>query len=665
MKKISFVVGLIFAFLNTINAQTLLNYGRLYNVQDFIDHAPNDLTGINRCFSTVAQRIWQESGKADNMSDLVYTIVFPQRAYTIQDAMGPVKISGKTAKMMLDRNMNGPYLNRRVVIQVIGLNVDHGTFKQALSKQTSNIQTEPKTDYTTDPLDQFYWIAKGYMANGLDIAQLPGVRQYIDAHAAKTNIRCNNNPASPNFLSAQPDPMPLIQSVNAERHMFFVFKTQGLNSEEPAIYPKTKSRTLHNTEIHVRGIKLEGISSPTNSHVYQPQSVQHNQTFNMGVACAIENFKGVDVRHVVVENLYGNGIFVNNKFFAYENASVIVDSNILTNVWAIKYRKNCQTGAYDDTGFGIRFTGIQQGKTRYNIIHNNLAQTKQVGAIALGSCCEHDKDCEAGYNSLKGYDRQIHVENGLSGFNIHHNRCTGGETGIVFDGNRDYKGKSCPPVNPSIVAYNYVSNEELVYNPYLQKIYPQHLFYGALAHRTNEYNGTQINYNTFVIDKKLVYSYSTDNRSLCNSKDPRSHQYNDATDRFHIKSGLRKQQIQCNVFKVINASHPSVMAVGGTYLNSFCIDEILDPSPCPVPPNEVPCGWVRGQSVSQNSKLISASLPIVLRGNQYIDCDKVYLHHAGSSAETMYNNTFNRTPSKGVTPAIQQYNRVVRSYQCP
>ncbi len=88
MKKISFVVGLIFAFLNTINAQTLLNYGRLYNVQDFIDHAPNDLIGINRCFSTVAQRIWQESGKADNMSDLVYTIVFPQRAYTIQDAMG-------------------------------------------------------------------------------------------------------------------------------------------------------------------------------------------------------------------------------------------------------------------------------------------------------------------------------------------------------------------------------------------------------------------------------------------------------------------------------------------------------------------------------------------------------------------------------------------------
>lgn len=664
MKKYWFVVVLVMA-LTSMQAQPLTHYGRLYNVQDFIEHAPNDITGINRCLSTISQRIWQESGKTDDMSDLVYTIVFPQRTYVIQEAMGPIKIAGKSSKMIFERNMSGPFLNRRVVIQLIGLRVDNGTFKKALGQYVSQVQSEVKTDYSTNILDQFYWIAKGYMSNGIDISSFPALRSYIDAHSAKTNIQCNNNPASSNFLSAKPDPMPTIQSTSPERHVFFVFKTQGQQGEEPAIYPKTQSRTLHNTEIHIRGVKLEGISSTTNSHVYNPQSVQHNQTFNMGAACAIENFKGVNVRNVIVENLYGNGIFVNNKFFAYENNAVVVDSNILTNVWGIKYRKDCNTGSYDDTGFGIRFTGIQQGKTRYNIIHNNLAVTKQVGAIALGSCCEHDKDCEAGYNSLKGYDRLIHVENGLSGFHIHHNRCTGGETGIVFDGNRDYKGRSCPPVNPSLVEYNYISNEELVYNPYLQKIYPQHLFFSTLAHRTNEYNGTQINNNTFVIDKKLVFTYSTNNRSLCNSKDPRGHQFNDAIDRYHIKSGLRKQQIQCNVFRVLNASHPTSMSVGGTYLTSFCIDEIIDPSPCPVPSNEVPCGWVKGQTIAQNPKLVSGALGIVLRGNQYIDCDKVYLHHAGSSTETMYNNTFNRTPPKGVTPSYNQYNRQVRGYKCP
>lgn len=659
------LIFLLVCFLQVqLQAQQAPHYGRLYNVQDFIDHAPDDLTGINRCLSTMAQRAWNETEKPGDMSDIVYTIVFPRRTYIINDAMSPIKVVGKAKKMIFERNITGGNPNRRVFIQLIGLTVDQGTFKKDLSKYLPNIQTEIKTDYSSDILSQFYWVAQSYMANGIDISSSSALRTYIDANTGKTNIRCNQQPAKSNFLTAAPSPMPLIQSNNPERHMFFVLKTQGVNSEEPSIYPKINSRQLHNTFVAIRGMALEGLESSTNSHIYSPQSVQHNQTFNMGFAIYIENMKGANVRNMKLDNMYANGIYIMNKFYALENAEVVVDSNVLQNVWGIKYRRVCSNGGYDDTGYGICFVGINGGKSRYNIIHNNLAITKQAGAIALASCSEHNRNCEAGYNSLKGYDRSIHVENGLSGFNIHHNRCTGSETGIVFDGNRDYKVRNCPPVNPSKVEYNYVSNEELVYNPYLQKIYPQHLFYASPAFRSNEYNGTSINNNTFVIDKRNVYSYSTDNRSACSPKDPRPYNFNNNAERFHIKSGIRRQIIRCNVFNVINPAVKTEFAVGGTFLNSFCADEIMDASPCPVPPGESSCGYVPGQTAQQNPRLVNESLPLELSGNKYLHCEKVYLQHASSSKNGLFNNTFNVIPGNNSTPDINLYKQTKPGKPC-
>lgn len=663
MKKRLFL--LIFCFVQIqLQAQQTPHYGRLYNVQDFIDHAPDDLTGINRCLSTISQRAWSEAEKPGDMSDIVYTIVFPRRTYIINDAMGPIKVTGKAKKMIFERNITGGNPNRRVIIQLIGLTVDQAAFKSTLSKYVPKPQTDSKTDYSSDVLNQFYWVAQSFMANGIDISAIPAMRSYIDANTGRTNIKCTSQPSQSNFLTAKASPMPVIQSNSAERHMFFILKTQGINSEEPSIYPKINSRQLHNTLVEIRGMTLEGISSSTNSHIYDPQSVQQNQTFHMGFAIYLENMKGANVRNMVIQNMYGNGIYIMNKFYALENASVVVDSNVLQNVWGIKYRRVCSNGGYDDTGYGICFVGINGGQSRYNIIHNNVAITKQAGAIALASCSEHNRNCEAGYNSLKGYDRLIHVENGLSGFNIHHNRCTGSETGIVFDGNRDYKARSCPPVNPSSVQYNYVSNEELVYNPFLQKIYPQQLFFASGAFRTNEYNGTVISNNTFVINKQNIYTYSSDNRSICNTKDPRPYNFNDNAERYHIKSGIRRQIIRCNTFKVINASIKLPFVVGGTFLNSYCADEILDPNPCPVPPGEASCGFVHGQSPQQNPRLINESLPLELSGNKYFDCEKVYLQHANSSKNNLFNNTFNVAPGSNSSPDIKLYKQVKPGKPC-
>lgn len=662
MKLKCWIVVFIFIGL-AAKAQVAPHYGRLYNVQDFIEHAPNDLTGINRCLSTIAQRVWLETEKPGDMSDLVYTVVFPRRTYIINEAMSPIKITGKAKKMVLDRNMSGNS-NRRVFIQLIGLTVDHGTFKKELLNYVSNPQTDSRTDYVNDVLNQNYWVSNGFMANGIDISAIPALRQYIDAKTGRTNMKCSQQPAKPNFLTSAASPMPVIQSNNPERHMFFILKTQGSNSEAPSEYRKPQTRIMHNTIVEIRGMKLEGLASGDNNHIYNPQSPLHNQTFNMGFAIYIENMKGINIRNMQIENMYGNGIYIMNKFYALENDAVVVDSNVLINVWGIKYRRLCSTGAYDDTGYGICFVGINGGKSRYNIIHNNLAQTKQYGAIALASCSEHNRNCEASYNSLKGYDRSIHVENGLSGFYIHHNRCTGSETGIVFDGNRDYRGKSCPPVNPSKVEYNYVSNEEIVFNPYLQKIYPQHLFFATGSFSTNEYNGTVIGNNTFVMDKRNIFTYSSDNRSVCYPKDPRAYNFNDQSERFHIRSGIRRQIIRCNTFKVVNATVNLPFMVGGTYLSSFCADEVFDANACPIAPGETPCGFISGQSPQQNPRLLNESVPVEISGNKYIDCEKVYLHHATSSRNTMFNNTFNVPPGKGSAPDIKWYQQTKPNKSC-
>jgi hypothetical protein len=375
----------------------------------------------------------------------------------------------------------------------------------------------------------------------------------------------------------------------------------------------------------------------------------------MGFCIYIEAFKSINVSNMVLENVYGNGVFVNNRFYAYINGSCNVDSNIILNVWALKYKKNCTSNSYDDSGYAISFSGIENGKSNYNYINNDLAITKQYGSIAQASCCENNRNCEAAYNYLYGYDRSIHVENGLSGFKIHHNRITGSETGIVFDGNRDYKNSNCPQANPSLIENNYISNEGIVYNENLQKLYPQHLFFSTGAHRSNEYNGTTIKNNKFVIDKKNTYSYSKNNKSECIDKDPRGHTFNDNSDRFHIKSGMRKQKIINNTFTVINSSVKKPFMVGGTYLNSYCPDEIVDPNPCPVVLGDFTCGWMENKI--DNKNLFRNTLPLTLINNTYNNCEILYIMHSNSSLQNIYNNKFNVKP-KSISPL--DYNNYIK-----
>jgi hypothetical protein len=103
---------------------------------------------------------------------------------------------------------------------------------------------------------------------------------------------------------------------------------------------------------------------------------------------------------------------------------------------------------------------------------------------------------------------------------------------------------------------------------------------------------------------------------------------------------------------------------GGTHLSSFCADEVFDANACPIAPGETPCGYVSGQTPQQNPRLLNESVPVEVSGNKYIDCEKVYLHHATSSKNTLFNNTFNVPPGKGSAPDIKWYQQTKPNKPC-
>lgn len=638
-----------------------LHYGRIYNVEDFIRSSGSDLDGINRCLSTAYHRMYQESidRGIESKHEIVYTIIFPCRTYKVNGVMSPITIKNGRKEYTFSRSMEKNSYKRVVKFNIIGLSASNLEFKSALVKAgISSSNTQNYTGYDNNELSQYYWLSKDYLKNGLDISENKEANKVISQYSARTNIVCNNKPATVNFLVYKPTSYPTIISTNTLSHSFFYLKSEGVGLTEAWVYPPAKNKLMPETHLNISGIRLCGKSSLTNSHIYNVNSEQHDKAFAMGTCIFLEAIKNVSVTNIILENVYGNGIMVHNRFYAYINGQCIVDSNVILNVWGLKYRLKCADRSYDDTGYAISFSGIESGQSNYNLIRNDLSVTKQYGSIGQASCCENNRNCEAAYNSIHGYDRGIHIENGLGGFKIHHNRVTGSETALVLDGNRDYKNSNCPDPNPCIIEFNYFSNEDLTFNSNLQKIYPQHLLFSPSAHRSNEYRGSIIRNNYFKIDKKLLYNYTKNNSSECQSKDPRGYNFADEIERFHIKSGIRQQNIINNTFEVVNSTILKAYEVGGTFLNSYCPDEIIDPNPCPVVKGDFDCGWINNST--NNKNLYRSTLPLSLIGNKYINCETLYIMHYTSSIPNIYGNIFNNRPRKILSIGLEEYTKKVK-----
>jgi hypothetical protein len=648
------------------NAKQQTNYGRIYNVQDYIDSAPSGLSltketiGFRRCFTTLMEKIYKYC-ETTNDTDKIFTILVPLNT-GIGNTIVPYNINDKLVAVRNDLSNNWfrPYSNyhAKITINIIGLSINDSTLKSKMSTYLNATETEQSSFYIGNIDTQTFYLSKqipNYTINGIE--SNTSFNTYLDSVMVDIGMMHSTNPADTNFLSYNTGTtMPIIQSTNPVAHNFIYLRTSGQNDTDAYIYPpETKNpNDLPNTEINICGLKLEGINQTNNSAVYVDTSQQQNFTFKMGTGIHIENFKSVFIDNIIIENMYGNGITIYNRDYAYINDTVKVNRNVIKNVWGLKYRQYCNNLGikYDDTGDALRFEGIDSGESNSNYIYNDLSYTKQFGRIGLATCSEHNRNTIADSNYIHGYDRNIHSENNLSGFKIRYNRITGSETGIVFDGNRDYTSNYfCPKANKSEISYNYISNEGIVYHPNLQKIYPPHLFFSPVSHRTNEYYGTEISNNEFVLDKANAgFQYSNDVAPVikpnCTSNslatNPRPYSSTLAvnnTNKYHIFSGLRAQKITCNYFKTINTNNTNFQ-LGGFYLKSFCANNVsaqyagceqfLDSSQTTTACN------------LNTSDTINATIPIEIKNNVFNDCEVLsFIHyHSSLSLSNLSNNFF-------------------------
>ncbi len=665
----------------TGSAKKQTDYGRIYNVQDYIDSAPSGLSltketiGFRRCFTTVMEKIYKYCETSD--TDKVFTILVPLNTgisntivpYNINDKLVAVRINGSNVWFRPDTNYQ-----TKITINIIGLSINDSTLKSKMSTYLNATETEQSSFYSGNIYNQSFYLSDSdpnnlglnYNINGLQSNTF--FNSYLDTVLVDIDMVHGTNPADTNFLSYDTSTiMPIIQSFNPDAHNFIYLKTMGKNDTDAYIFPPDikNPNDLPNTEINICGLKLEGINQTNNSVVYVDTSQQHNFQFKMGTGVNIENFKRVFVDNMILENFYGNGISINNRYYAYINDSVCVNKNVIKNVWGLKYKQVCNSGkiSYDDTGDGIRFVGIDSGISNMNYIKNDLSYTKQFGRIGLASCSEHNRNTIAEYNYIHGYDRNIHSENNLSGFKIRYNRITGSETGIVFDGNRNYTSSHfCPAANKSEISYNYISNEGIVYNAELQKIYPPHLFFSPGAHRSNEYYGTEIKNNEFVLDKaNSGFQYSnnvapvimpncTSVNQLATNPRPYSSSFSiNNTNKYHLYSGIRAQKITCNLFNTINSMNTGY-SIGGVVMRSFCPNEITGV--------DASCGLYLNVSVSltpcTNVQLDTSSIPIEFKGNILINCNEINILHPDSSYETqgLFPNYFVNNDSTSITSNI-------------
>jgi hypothetical protein len=648
------------------------SYGRIYNVQDYINVSGGDATlGIQRCMTDVNQKIWQVSNGGNHTIAHTYTILFPRSIYIINEVLKPFTLvtpPGTGYKHSFNRvtfpNLSDIYAP--ITIHILGLDIDHNQ----LSPILGNTFTPIPNSNNWSAFGAENYTSANFTNCGINAT--PTIETFLNAHLSSVHINCQMNPASNTFLSYQPGPMPHLQSTNANQHDFFDINCSGHSSTEPYIFdPNTK---MMNFIINISGLHMEGIPSSNNSHIYNAltPSSQHDVTFQMGTAVKITNFQSVFVDNLFIENIYGNGIFVKNTDYALRNDSCNINSNVVLNTWGLKYKK--VNGQFDNTGDAILTQGIRNGVSYFNYIKNDLATTHQYGRLGLGTCCEHNKDCSAEFNYVSGYDRGIHIENGRGGFQVRYNRITGSETGIVMDGIRSYLKKYNPPLpsgqlyiecdaeHASRIEYNYISNEEIpMQEDSLMKIYPPQLIFADGMNWSNTDNSSFFKNNfTYINIDNIPDHYKAP--VLDGTNDPRPYAggwYRSQS--YHLFSSVKKQEVDCNVFKTTLSSDPTKNIHGGTHFQSGIYSDFIDPDP------DTPNHCDMSEFLLNDS--INNSVPMYCRGNSYTDCYKNWFNLWVSSSNNFYENTITGNTLLMPNPDLVFYTKANpnsgSSFSCP
>jgi hypothetical protein len=655
----------------SIYAKIPSHYGRIYNVQDYIDKSGGNATlGMIRCFSEVTEKIYNSSASLGCSTAVYFTIIIPNGLYNIDSVIMPyIKMDTIPTyrKKIIRPNCPSGINYGEITLNIIGLNIRNTKVKQVIG-----------ATFKDSIWNNYYgsnYVSSNFTNNG--VVEDSDIKLFLDKNLARVNMQCNKNPASAHFLQYQPDSMPLLRSYNKKAHSFFSIMTVGDNTTEPYIYDPNKK--LRNFTVNISGLHMVGINDTTNTNVYNAvsPSKQHDSLFKTGIAVHVENFQSIIIDNLFIENIYGNGIYVNNFMFPWLNDSCNISENIILNTWALNYKYNYVS--FDDNGDAIFSRGIQNGISNYNFIKNDLSVTHQYGRLGLGTCCEHNKNCTAEFNYISGYDRDIHIENGRGGFKVRFNRIVGSETGLVMDGIRTYlkhydtlaQGQSfieCDPSNPTLIEYNYISNEELTQVDSLMKIYPPFLVHAYGMNYSNTYNKTEFKNNYLNLDinkipknyKKTILYLDTVSNTFKNPKP--YYALAGWNKRTHLFSGIKQQLADCNTFNTINTGDTSLDKHGGIFLNTYKMGDLLDT----IGNNPFPRHCDTSEFVGFNSN--SNTIPLKCRNNTFKNCYKVEIRNPASSTNFVYGNSFaginNMNASTGDSTYFAKPDLLYPPYNC-
>lgn len=369
-------------------AKVQTNWGKMYDITK--DNTNNDIplptADVTVYLNTYFQQIILDIASNQSSSN-IYTIVFPARDYIVSNTV--------TFSLALYSSINNATIN------FIGL----------------------KSSYVN-----------GYFKNLSVVDQ----EAYINAHYASTNIICNNDPSSSNYLNYQSkDLMP----------KFIYTPTTPTNVNMFEFINSVNNITLANNTCNIMGLEIQGEAFNNWSYL-QPHP--YFNTMNCKGLLDLAFWANAYVDNNYLHDHYGRGIStqLDPSSLFYRNKDVVISNNVIENVYAF-LPGTLANGANDNCGDGINLMGIHGAIIKNNYVFNDLNITGMCGRLGIGG--DAFQYCTIEGNVVNGYNRDIHIESGSGNNIVAKNRLTGTYCGILSQGN----------VNPNPIIGNYIATKNI------------------------------------------------------------------------------------------------------------------------------------------------------------------------------------------------------------
>lgn len=207
------------------------------------------------------------------------------------------------------------------------------------------------------------------------------------------------------------------------------------NSGRDVIVVNAYSNQIRNS-INLSSFELDGGIS-----LKQRMKMYDGLKWNIGLK--INKVRDIRIGNCIVRNIYGTGIKIGQdriKTLAIpkKNRSRVYVANCIVKNCAganpkKDYYKNGKLRAHDNYGDGINITGGYSARIDRCTVDNELNNTNHFGRCGMVFSFSSMKDSVTNC-TIKGYDRNIHIESSYGGQYINNNNLTNCRSGIIVSG---------------------------------------------------------------------------------------------------------------------------------------------------------------------------------------------------------------------------------------